>query len=161
MPGIYDKTDVTQNYIRFKVCTILIYFHGETRTRKWFTPAQAPHDREMTLEVLHDLEKWKLAIRTDQYSFLRASLNVFARIRDISWHNENIRCKKKKTCYKKTYKNLFSMDINISAIIDLCLYLNLHIFKFSNIFNLEIFKSHLDSFKKFKSLNVNSCLRSK
>jgi len=61
---------------------------------------------------------------------------------------------------QKTHKNLFSMDINISAIIGLRLYLNLHIFKFSNIFDLEIFKSHLDSFKKFKSLNVNS-LKSK
>jgi len=78
--------------------TILIYFYRETR--KWFTPAQTSRDREMTLEVLHDLERWKLAFRTDQYSFLRASLNVFARTRDISRHNENISVRKRKHATK-------------------------------------------------------------
>lgn len=32
---------------------------------KWFTLRRTPYDREMTLEVLHDLEKWspwKLAL---------------------------------------------------------------------------------------------------
>jgi len=55
------KTDVTKLYSFQSVHNIiLIYFYGETRTRKWFTPAQTPRDREMILEVFHDLEKWSL-----------------------------------------------------------------------------------------------------
>lgn len=104
--------------------TILIYFYGETRTmsRKWFTSIRIPRDREMTLEVLHDPEKWSSWKLTPLFGLINIRFYVphltYLHVSGISAdnHNGNIECERKKAVPDsiKTHQNLFSEEIKIT-----------------------------------------------
>lgn len=105
-------------------------------SRKWFTLAQTPRDREMTLEVLYDLEKWSPWKLAPPFGLINIRFYVphltYLHVPGISAdnHNGNIGCERKEVRLDgiKTHKNLFLKNMSkylMSAIIGLHLHLKL------------------------------------